>query len=484
MNAESPPPAPTPPTRRFGTGTVLVVAVLSVVLGVGGATLVQRRPAGPSAAGDPAGDKGGGDTSGSPHRILFYRNPMGNGDTSPVPRKDEMGMDYIPVYADEVGGAATSVDGLATVNIDAARQQLIGLRTAPVELGQVGGAWRTNGKVTVDETRVHHVNLKVGGYVAHAHAEFVGQTVRKGEPLFTLYSPELLAAQEEYLLALRTREQLRKGGTDASQGDDLVAAARRKLELWDVPASELEHIEQTGTPLKELTFYAPASGVITKRDALPGMRVNAGEMPIELVDLSRVWVRADVYESELRHVKVGMTATLTLRAYPNRTFQGRVAFIDPLLDPRTRTVAVRLEFPNPSGELKPEMFGEVVLRGSSRTGLRIPTDAVVDSGTRNVVFVSLGEGRFQPRQIELGDSDGNHVEVVKGLSEGEQVVTRANFLIDSESRLRASLDAMISKTVAQPGSGEGSESSTGAARTTPATASQASDGKSGGETQP
>ena len=218
-----------------------------------------------------------------------------------------------------------------------------------------------------------------------------------------------------------------------------MASCRRKLELWDLPEAELKRLEETGQPAKDITFYAPASGIITKRDALPGMRVNAGDMPIELVDLSRVWVLADVYETELRHVKVGMTAALTLKAYPNKAFKGRVTFINPLLDPKTRTVSVRLEFPNPTLELKPEMFGEVVLQGAARQGLRVPTDAVINSGTGNIVFVALGNGKFQPREVDLGDSDGTHVEVVKGLAASEQVVTRANFLIDSESRLRASL---------------------------------------------
>jgi Cu(I)/Ag(I) efflux system membrane fusion protein len=437
---------------------------------------------------DEVGGAGGGAAQApakAEHKILFYRNPMGTGDTSPVPKKDQMGMDYLPVYADEVGGAAAPVEGLATVNIDASRQQLIGLRTASVEKGTVGGSWRTNGKVAVDETRVHHVNLKVGGFVGHTHAGFVGQAVQKGDPLFTLYSPELLAAQDEYLLALRTREQLRKGGTDAADGDDLVASARRKLELWDVPEAEMRQIEESGTPMKEMTFYAPASGVITKRDALPGMRVNAGDMPIEMVDLSRVWVLADVYETELRHVKIGMSATMALTAYPNRIFKGRVAFISPVLDPKTRTVSVRLEFPNPTGELKPEMFGEVVLKGSTRQGLRIPTDAVIDSGTKNVVFVAQGEGRFQPREVELGDADGDHVEVVKGLSEGEQVVMRANFLVDSESRLRASLDAMVNGVKAQDHAGVGAPSaSSPAGSDARSPAPEAVAGKDSGSTKP
>jgi Cu(I)/Ag(I) efflux system membrane fusion protein len=181
---------------------------------------------------------------------------------------------------------------------------------------------------------------------------------------------------------------------------------------------------------------------VTKKDVVPGMRVNAGDMPFEIVDLSRVWVLADAYESDLGVVKVGMPATLTLKAFPNRTFQGRVAFIDPLLDPRTRTAKVRIEVPNPSGELRPEMFGEVVLRGTSRTGLRIPADSVIHSGTQSVVFVALPNGKFQPREVKLGASDGQFVEVLSGVEPGDGVVTRANFLVDSESRLRASLASL------------------------------------------
>jgi Cu(I)/Ag(I) efflux system membrane fusion protein len=498
------------PSRRFGAGAMLLVGVLSAGLGIGGGlifhvhdhqhegaaapaaakeiwqcpmhpTIVQDHPgecpicgmklvkvaATPPAAGArPA--KGPAQTKGE-RKIAFYRNPMGTGEKSPVPMKDSMGMDYIPVYEDELdgGAGAPAVEGLATVNIDPARQQLIGLHTAPVESGAVGGSWRTSGRVAADETRVHHVNLKVGGYVTHAHADFVGQAVKKGEPLFSIYSPDLLAAQEEYLLALRTREQLRKSGA-ASDGDDLVDSARRKLELWDVPEAELARMAQTGKPVKNLTFYAPASGVITKRDAIPGMRVDAGSMPIELVDLSRVWVLADVYESELRHVKLGMSATLALKAYPNRTFLGRVTFVAPQLDPKTRTVAVRLEFANPTGELKPEMFGEVTLWGATRMGLSIPTDAVIDSGTRNVVFVALGDGKFQPREVQVGDGNGERVEVVKGLSAGEQVVTRANFLIDSESRLRASLEAMTANAGKKPEAAEPAEKATPSAKAEPA----------------
>ncbi len=458
----------TPRRRSFSAGALAAVAVASAALAGGGAYLAARRqlapaveaakpryqcPMHPSVVQDHPGDcpicgmklvpiePADGDARSTGRKIAFYRSPMDPRQTSPIPKKDEMGMDYLPVY-EEAAGDAAPVEGLATVRIDPARQQLIGLETAPVTRGQVGGAWRTVGRVAVDETRIRHINVKVPGFVERVHVDFVGKSVRKGERLFSIYSPELLSAQEEYLLALRTRSSLSAAGGLPDDGDALLAAARRKLELWDVPEEEIARLEKTGRPVKTLTLTSPISGVVTKKDVVDGMKLDAGAMPYEIVDLSAVWVLADVYESELRNVKVGMPATLTLNAYPNRSFRGRVSFVDPLLDPKTRTIKVRLGFPNRTGELKPEMFGEVVLSGRSREALRMPADAVIDSGTTHVVFVSLGQGKFQPREVELGSSDGQTVEVESGVAEGEQVVTRANFLVDSESRLRASLAAM------------------------------------------
>lgn len=385
-------------------------------------------------------------TGGAERRVLFYRSPMDPNRTSSTPQKDEMGMDYLPVYENEASATATG-SGLVTVDIDPARQQLIGLQTVDVTQGPVGGAWRTVGRVAVDETRVRHINVKVTGFVEKIYVDFVGKKVRQGDPLFSIYSPDLLAAQEEYLLALKTRGALAKaGGAVTSDGDALVAAARRKLALWDVPESEIDRITQTGEPTKTLTFHSPVAGVVTKKEVVEGMKLDAGAMPYEIVDLSSVWVLADVYESELRFVRENMGASLKLNAFPNREFKGKVVFIDPLLDPQTRTVKVRLTFPNLTGELRPEMFGEVVLLGEPHNGLRIPPDAVIDSGTQKVVFVAVGEGKFQPRTVKLGESDGAHVEVLSGLDPGERVVTRANFLIDSESRLRASLAGMATGT--------------------------------------
>jgi Cu(I)/Ag(I) efflux system membrane fusion protein len=374
-------------------------------------------------------------------KLVFYRSPMDPRQTSHTPRKDEMGMDYLPVYLDELQGAGP-VTGLVTVKIDPARQQLIGLVTAEATPGAIGGALRTTGRVAVDEARVHRVNVKFGGFVERVQADFVGQLVRQGEPLFSIYSPELLAAQEDLLLALRTQQRLASAKGLATDGETLASSARRRLQLLDVPASTIARIEQSGKAERTVAVLSPVSGVVVKKEVVPGMKLEAGGMPYELWDLSSVWVLADVYETDLQHVKVGAPATLTFKALPGKEYQGRIAFVDPVLDPRARTAKVRVSLANPGGALKPEMFGEVVLRSTPRQALRVPSDAVIDSGTRSVVFVALGDGKFQPRVVRLGASDGDFVEVQDGLAAGDKIVTRANFLVDSESRLKASLQAL------------------------------------------
>jgi Cu(I)/Ag(I) efflux system membrane fusion protein len=464
-----------PSSRRFGAATLVVVLAIGLGLGGGAAYLLSRGAPGhdhatpsaqaktrytcpmhPTIVSDHSGDcpicgmalvKVGGASraAGGERKVAFYRSPMDAKQTSPVPRKDEMGMDYLPVYEDEASGAASPVEGLATVNIEPQRQQLIGLRTVEASVGAVGASWRTVGKVAVDETNVHHVNIKVGGFVDTVYVDYVGKAVRRGERLFSIYSPDLLSVQQEYLLALRTRKALSEGGVATGAGNDLVESARERLRLWDIPDSEVRRLEETGKPTKNLTMYSPMTGVVTKKDIVMGHRLNEGDMPYEITDLSRVWVLADAYETDLARIRPGMPATLSLQAYPNQTFKGKVIFIDPILDARTRTAKVRLEFANPKAELKPEMFGEVTLQSEKREGLRIPADAVIDSGTRKVVFVALEEGKFQPREVEVGSVNGDSVEIVSGLQAGDKVVTRANFLIDSESRLRASLAAMGGK---------------------------------------
>ncbi len=455
-------------TRRFGPLVMVTALVLGLAAGVGATALVLRRPAAPAVA---TGEKPHAHTtyvcpmhpsitSDKPgecpicgmqlvatsapavpeHKLLFYRSPMDPKVTSPTPRKDEMGMDFVPIYSDEVNGGSPPTAGLATVGIDPQRQQLIGLRTAPVTEGPVGGSWRTVGRVAVDETRVHHVSLKFSGFIENVFVDYIGKQVRAGEPLFSIYSPDVVSAEQEYLLALRTRAALGVGAAQA--GEDLVTAARDRLKLWDIPEQEIRRLERTGKAQRTVTLYSPMSGVVTRKDAVMGHRVVEGDMPYEITDLSQVWVLADAYESDIGRVKLGTPAALTLQAFPNKEFPGKVIFIDPIMDPKTRTAKVRLAFPNPTGELRPEMFGEVTLRTPAREGLSIPTDAIIDSGTRKVVFVSLGEGKFRPREVKIGASDGERSEVLEGLSAGDQVVTRANFLVDSESRLRASLGAL------------------------------------------
>jgi Cu(I)/Ag(I) efflux system membrane fusion protein len=450
MSLETPPlpPSPPPARRRFGAAALAATALASAVLGGGAVHLLAHKDEAHDAhATAPAATT---TATASEPAATKYQCPMHPSIVQDHPGKCPIcGMDLVPMTPasaspGDPGGPA--VEGLAPVTIDPSRQQLIGLRTAPVTEGKVGGTWRTSGRVAMDETRVRRVTLKVPAFVERVYADFTGKPVRQGEPLFSVYSPDLLAAQEEYLLALRTRQALSQAGGMATDGDALVAAARRKLQLWDVPAATLERLAQTGEATRSLTLVSPISGVITKKDVVEGARLEVGATPYEVVDLSRVWVLADVYESELRHVKVGMPATLQLKAFPHRVFAGKVAFLDPVLDPATRTVKVRLEFPNPDGDLRPEMIGEVVLRGTTREGLKIPSDAVVPTGTTQVVFVALGDGRFQPREVRLGESDGRSVEVTSGLKAGEQVVTGANFLIDSESRLRASLAALAASS--------------------------------------
>ncbi|HZR09019.1 MAG TPA: efflux RND transporter periplasmic adaptor subunit, partial [Myxococcales bacterium] len=319
-------------------------------------------------------------------KIAFYRSPMNPTQTSPIPRQDEMGMDYVPVYEDEVKGGAETVEGYSTVRLDPMRQQLIGLRTAPVTRAQIGTAWRTVGRVAVDETRVRRINVKVDGFVEKLYVDFVGKPVRRGQALFALYSPELVSAQNEYLLAARTRAQL--GPASQRTGDELVEAARRRLELWDVPRSEIAHLDHGGAPLRTLTLYSPIAGVVTAKSVVQGSKITAGDTPFEVTDLSRVWVLADAYESDIARVKVGTPATLRIDALPNRLFKGRVGFVDPLVDPKTRTAKIRVAFANPDLDLKPDMFGEVAFEGTTREGLRVPVDAVIDSGAQKVVFVS------------------------------------------------------------------------------------------------
>ncbi len=384
-------------------------------------------------------------------KIIFYRSPMNPSLTSQVPMKDEMGMDYVPVYEGDLKGEGAGLDTHAAVKIDHERQQLIGLSTEKVTEGSVSGELRAVGRVAVDETRVRKVNVKVEGFVEKLFVDFVGKPVAKGQTLFSLYSPEFVSAQREYLLALKTQKAL-AGGTLQSSGGDLLEAAKRRLTLWDVPKEAMEQLEKVGEVQRALTLRSPISGIVTAKNVVEGARITPSDVPFEITDLSRVWVLVDVYEAELGRAKVGMPAQLTTQASPGKTFTGHIVFVDPVMDPKTRTAKARLEFPNPSGELKPEMFGEVLLKGQGRKGILVPLDAVLDAGTTKVAFVALGDGKFEPREVTTGTTVGEKVEILSGLKAGEEVVVRANFLVDSESRLKAALAHLSQKGASQPGS--------------------------------
>jgi Cu(I)/Ag(I) efflux system membrane fusion protein/cobalt-zinc-cadmium efflux system membrane fusion protein len=271
--------------------------------------------------------------------------------------------------------------------------------------------------------------------------------VSRGQPLFALYSPELLATEQEYLLALRTRDQLRasaSGGDDAGYAERLAAAARQRLALWRLPAAEIEALERTRTPHETVTFNSPASGYVIEKNVVSGQRVMAGERLYRLADLSAVWVEADVYERDLALVKRGARAAVSVDAWPGETFDARVVLVAPSLDAATRTARVRFALANPGARLRPGMFANVELSAAGVRGLTVPADAVVDSGTRRFVFVSQGEGFFEPRPVEIGARSHGLIEITKGLAEGEQVASGATFFIDSESQLRAAMEGFES----------------------------------------
>ncbi len=334
-------------------------------------------------------------------------------------------------------------DGLVTVKIDPGRQQLMGLRLAKAEEGQLDGGFRAPGRVMLDETRLKRVTVKLEGFVEKLHADFTGRSVKKGEPLFELYSPEFLSAQREYLVALRTQASL-KGTDQEGRWMELAGTARRRLEFLDAPEPLLKALDAGGEVKRHLTVNAPVTGLVTVRNIAQGSRISPADVALEIADLSHVWVVADVFEADLARVKVGMGATLDLPAL-GKKLAGRVVFLDPVMDPKTRTLKARLTFPNPGGDLRPEMLGEVSFQTPARKTLTIPLDAVLDSGTRKIVFVDVTKGHFEPREVKTGQSTNDRIEVLEGLEKGESVVTRAAFLVDSESRLQAALAEMTKR---------------------------------------
>ena len=344
------------------------------------------------------------------------------------------------------GNAPTPHAGAAApprgpITIDPRRQQLIGIRIVPVAHKPIEQIVRAVGLVRYDETRQSEINLRVEGWIRDLYMDYTGQPIQKGQPLFTLYSPDLLTTQQEYLLALKTRDQV-QGSVIADareRADQLVAAARQRLVLWDLPPEEIRILEEKRQPLEVVTFRSPVSGFVIEKEALRGMHIMPGQTLYRVADLSVVWVEADVYERELSAVRRGATAAITIDAYPGERFSGRVIYIYPYLDEKTRTNKVRFELSNRGGRLKPGMYANVELRGTVGMAFTVPTNALLDSGQDEIVFVAQGDGIFEPRKVKVGRRAGDAVEILEGLKDGEQVATGAAFFLDSESQLRASL---------------------------------------------
>jgi Cu(I)/Ag(I) efflux system membrane fusion protein len=370
--------------------------------------------------------------------ILYYRNPMGAPDTSPVPKKDSMGMAYIPVYADEQ-------DEPGTVKLSLEKVQRTGVKTEKVEARQIVRAVRAVGRVEHDESLMTVVALRTDGFIEDLFVNKTGQHVRKGEPLFRVYSPQIQAAQTDLIVAMRALGKM--PGLDSEKS---LEGAMLRLRNLGVPQSRIDEVRSTKTNPRTIDWPAPADGDVIEKKVMNGQRVMAGDELYRIADHANVWVIADVAEADIASISVGMPVTVTLRAVPAEPIEGKVTFIYPVLNAETRTVSVRIELPNPDRLMKPAMYADVVFRGGAGEAsvTSVPDSAVIDSGARRVVLVAKGDGRFEPRAVKLGRRGEGYVEITEGLRPGEEVVISATFLIDAESNLRAALQSFTQE--AQP----------------------------------
>ncbi len=420
-----------------------------------GMTLTKIEGSAPPAGGTAASSAPAAKPSGGARKILFYRHPMNPQVTSQTPSKDEMGMDFVPVYEDEAKGSGAGVnlpEGYATVQVGMERVRLAGIQRALAVRETISHPVRAVGIVVPDETRVRRVQAKIEGWIEKLHTNFTGQLVRKGQPLLEIYSPDLVASQREYLLSKagvdRMKESPYQDAREMSSG--LAQAARARLKLFDVPESFIEELERTGEVRRTVTLNAPVSGYVTGKEIFEGTRVMPGMDLLTVTDLSRVWIDADLYEYEAQAVRVGQTAALETVADPGTKLKGRVAFIYPTFSPETRTLKVRFEFPNPGLRLKPQMYADVALDLHSVTGVVVPDSALIETGLRVIAFVDGGDGSFEPREVKVGVRGNGKAQILSGVKAGENVAVGANFLLDSESKLRAALTKMTGGASAPP----------------------------------
>jgi RND family efflux transporter MFP subunit len=391
-------------------------------------------------------------------KVLYWVDPMHPAYKSDKPGiAPDCGMKLEPVYADGGGVAATTGANLkpvsandlstmevGTVQITPEKQQLIGVK---YELVKVGGGSRTIravGKVAIDETRIGHVHTKVEGWIDQVFVDFTGKLVRKGQPLLTIYSPDMLASERELLLAAKAKTIMLNSALPSGfdQSESLLQATRRRLELWDLSEAQIDQVLRTGEPIKNVTVYSPMTGYITDRKAFPQLKVMPVTDLYTIVDLSRVWIMADVFEYEAPNIHMGETARVSLQALPGKSFDARIDYLQPEVDPMTRTLKVRLNMDNPGLMLKPDMYADVEFRVNIPSRLTVPADAVLNAGERQTVFVDRGNGYFEPRQVKTGEREGGRIQILSGLRQGERIVTSGNFLIDSESQMKAAASGM------------------------------------------
>jgi RND family efflux transporter MFP subunit len=375
---------------------------------------------------------------------LYWVDPMHPWYKSDVPGiAPDCGMKLVAVYPGDEARYDRRANKLpvGSVQITPEKQQLIGVEYGTVEYETVHSSVRAVARVALDETKISKVHSKLEGWIDQVFVDFTGQQVRQGDPLLTIYSPEALATQQEYLLAIKAQHMLHDNPVHEMLGstENLVAAAKKRMELWDIGDGQIAEITASGVPLKNLTLTSPITGFVMERNVFAKQRIMPETALYTIADLSRVWVMADVFEYEAAAVRMGTPATLTLSYLPGRTFRGRVNYILPQVDAATRTLKVRIEFDNPDFALKPDMYGEVEFQTGGGRRLVVAQTAVMNSGDRQVVFVDRGKGYFEPREVTTGARSEGKVEIVTGLQPGERIVTSGNFLIDSESQLKTAL---------------------------------------------
>jgi len=428
-------------SKESSIGIKLVAAATVAAVAAGAGYWLGTRSGGaehtaatgaPALAAAPAGIK-------KERKLLYYRNPMGLPDTSPTPKKDPMGMDYIAVYEGGEDGEESTPG--AAIKISTDKIQKLGVRTEAASLRALNRIVRAAGRIEPDERHLYTIAAKFEGYVERLHVNVTGQPVAKGQPLFEVYSPELVSAQREYAIAAQGVQSLKEAGGEAQNSmRQLADASLARLKNWDISEEQVKALSASGEARRTLTFRSPVSGIVTEKKAVQGMRFMPGDALYQVADLSALWIIADVFEQDIGLVKPGAKTQIRINAYPGKVFEGAITYVYPTLKAETRTVPVRVELANPGQLLKPGMFAQMELAiGGNAKVVTVPVSAVIDSGTRRIVLVQLKEGRYEPREVKLGARSDDYVEVLAGVKDGEAVVVAANFLIDAESNLKAAI---------------------------------------------